>query len=151
MRRARDQRLRGVATLSWLGLAIGACAGTNLPTGQPSNPRLAAILGPVTLRAAQIGPTPCVWVERQDGVRLALVWPADDPTQLLGSTVSRRDGSFVAQDGDTVWLGGGTLAEGQPIPAGCPVTGVFLVGDLFHEPPFGSGTHEVIPRLRFQV
>jgi len=121
-----------------VGLAGAGCVSGVLPTSQPSGPTLGAVLGPVTLRAGLAGTSSRVWIEREDGLRLAVIWPDERPVRLVGSTVVGLDGNVLARDGDIVWLGGGTLGEGHPLPSGCPVDGAFLLGELFHRNPLPS-------------
>lgn len=69
----------------------------------------------------------CVWLESEGGGAVNLLWPATframaPPLEIIG--VSGRP---IIHEGDTVELG---VVDGRAAIPGCPVRGVFLVGEI---------------------
>lgn len=117
------------------GLVLISVVGCARPiaTTDPSTPDMGAVLGPVTISIVDDA-RPCVFVTRADGTRLGLIWQDELHAEVSGRTVL-ANGKVIARDGDTVWLGGGTLPGVHAKLAGCPVTGTFVASAVFGSLP----------------
>lgn len=90
-----------------------------------------ALLGNVILRGDPAFDGGCVWVERDDGSRIAVVWPPGFRARFTqaGVELLDRQGVVVAHGGDRLDLGGGYHIES---PARCHVgePGAFVAGSV---------------------
>jgi hypothetical protein len=107
-------------------MLFGACQAGPAPFRLPQHDRTAQGASGVATGGRIAFDGRCIWLE-QDGGQANLLWPASfravaPPLAILGES-----GRAIIHEGDTVDLG---VADGRGAIPGCPVRGVFLVGEI---------------------
>jgi hypothetical protein len=119
------------ARVSSLGLAaaisLGGCATGPVPFRLPQHNVPGEGASGVATGGRIVFDGWCVWLESEGGGQVNLLWPAPfralaPPLEILGAS-----GRPIIHEGDTVELG---VTDGRAAISGCPVRGVFLVGEI---------------------
>jgi hypothetical protein len=117
-----------VATLGLsAAISFGACATGAMPFRLPQHNIPAQGASGLATGGRIAFDGQCVWLESDGGGKANLLWPATFRAMAPPLEIRGASGQAIIHEGDTVELG---VMDGHAAIPGCPVRGVFLVGEI---------------------